>query len=149
MHPFLKPSDAFTLLEEIDPISQGAGTVTTDWIKASDFHQFLALISTGVMGAAATLDAKFQQATDGAGSGAKDVTGSSITQIVKATGDNKFAFINLDPQKLDVAGGFDYIRLSMTVGVAASLVAGYLFGVAPRFGVASHAAGFKEAVNVA
>src|SRR5574341_249351 len=124
----LKPSDQATLLAEIDPISQGAGTVTTGWVNAALFNRIMALISTGVLGAAATLDAKIQQATDSGGTGAKDVTGTSITQIVKATGDNKFAFINLDPQKLDVANGFSWVRLSMTVGAAASLIAGYLFG---------------------
>lgn len=144
----LKPSDQVTVLAEIDPISQGAGTVTTGWVLASTFNRIMALIATGVMGASATLDAKIQQAQDASGTGAKDVTGSSITQIVKATGDNKFAFINLDPQRLDVANGFNYIRLSMTVGTAASLIAGYLWGLTPRYGVAAHAAGFKEAVNV-
>lgn len=145
----LKGSDEVTLLAEIDPVSQGVATVTTGWILASAFNRLMALISTGVMGAAATLDAKFQQATDGAGTGAKDVTGSAITQIVKATGDNKFSFINLDPQKLDVANGFDYVRLSLTVGTAASLIAAYLLGLNPRYGVAAHAAaGFKEAINV-
>jgi hypothetical protein len=104
----------------------------------------MALISTGILGASATVDAKLQQATDGAGTGVKDIPGAAITQIVKASGDNKFSFINLDPQKLDVANGFCFVRLSVTVGTAASLVAGYLFGGNPRYGIAAHAAaGFK------
>lgn len=148
MQPNLKPSDKFTLLGLIAPISQGAGAVTSGWVKASDFAQLLALIAAGVMGAAATIDAKLQQATDSGGSGAKDVTGSSITQLVKATDDGKFSLISLDVQKLDVNGGFSYVRLSITVGVAASLIYGALFGTDPRYGVAAHAAALKQDLNV-
>jgi hypothetical protein len=85
------------------------------------------------MGASATLDGKLQQATDSSGTGAKDVTGKAITQIVKATGDNKQALINLRVQDLDTNGGFAFVRLSITVGTAASLVGGYLTALDPRF----------------
>jgi hypothetical protein len=144
----LKPSDKVTLLDKLVPVSQGVATVTTGWILASAFNGIMALIAAGVLGAAATLDAKFQQATDSGGSGAKDVVGAAITQMVKATDDNKFSFINLDPQKLDVINNFNYIRLSLTVGVAASLIYAAVFGLTPRYGVAAHGTGFKEAVNV-
>lgn len=144
----LKPSDKVTLLDKLVPVSQGAGTVTTGWVLASTFNGILALIAAGVLGAAATLDAKFQQAQDSGGTGAKDVTGAAITQMVKATDDNKFSFINLDPQKLDTVNNFDYVRLSLTVGTAASLIYAAIFGVTPRYGVAAHGTGFKEAINV-
>ena len=88
------------------------------------------------MGASATLDAKVQQAQDAIGTGAKDVTGKSITQIVKATGDNKQVLINLKPEDLDNANGFAYVALSLTIGVAASLVAGKLIGMNPRYATA-------------
>jgi hypothetical protein len=148
MHSNVKPSDQVTLLDKLPPISQGVATVTTGWVKASDYNQLLALLALGVMGASGTVDAKLQQATDSGGSGAKDVTGSNITQMVKATDDNKFSFINLDPQRLDVNGGFSYVRLSVTVGTAASLIYGALLGLNPRYGIASHGTGFKEAINV-
>lgn len=146
MNEMLKPSDQVTVIDRIAPISQGAGTVTGAWVPAFTFNQYLAKIQAGVLGASATLDAKIQQATDGAGTGAKDVTGAAITQMVKATDDGKFSLINLDPNKLDVAGGFDYIRLSVTVGTAASLISAELFGINPRYGIQSHNAALKEAV---
>ena len=63
------------------------------------------------------------------GAGAKDITSKAITQIVKASGDNKQALINLHPSELDVAGGFAFVRLSVTVGTAASLISAELYGV--------------------
>lgn len=148
MQTNLKPSDKFTLAALIAPISQGVGTVTSGWINAALFNQVLALIAAGVMGAAATIDAKIQQATDSAGTGVKDVTGSAITQLVKATDDGKFTLISLDPQKLDVNGGFAWVRLSITVGAAASLIYGALFGAEARYGIQAHAAALKQDLNV-
>jgi len=124
------------LAASIDPASQAAGTVLTSWVSTAEFHQFGALISTGVLGTSATVDAKIRQATDSSGTGAKDVTGKAITQIVKASGDNKQAIINFDTDDLDTNGGFNYVAVSVTVGTAASIVAAYLFG-RPRFETAA------------
>lgn len=128
MLPNVKISEQAAVLATFDPISQGAATVTTGWISAANHERFQALIQTGVMGASATLDAKLQQATDSSGTGVKDVTGKAITQIVKATGDNKQAIINLRANELDINGGFNYFRLSLTVGTAASLIAASVIG---------------------
>jgi hypothetical protein len=133
MQPNALMSDQLAILDAINPVSQSAGTVTTGWVAASNFHRFLATIITGVLGASATVDAKFQQATDSGGTGAKDVTGKSITQIVKASGDNKTAMVNLRAEELDIANGFNYIRVSLTVGTAASLVGVLLQGGVQRF----------------
>ncbi len=132
-------SELAGIVGNVSPVSQGVGTVTTGWIDASKFHQFMAIVTAGVLGAAATLDAKLEQATDGAGAGAKDVTGKAITQLTKAgADDNKQVVINLSPsQHLDIDNGFDYFRLSMTVGAAASLIAGVVLGLNARLGVAS------------
>ena len=136
MYPNAKASELVTVLATIDPVSQAAGSVTTGWVPATNFHNFLATIETGVMGASATVDAKIQQATDGSGTGVKDVTGKALTQIVKATGDNKQALINFRGEDLDNLNGFTYVRLSITVGTAASLVAAQLLGFTPRFATA-------------
>ncbi len=139
----LKASDQVTLVDRIAPVSQGAGTVTGAWVSAAAFNQYLAYVQGGVLGAAATVDAKFEQATTVGGAGAKDVTGSASTQMVKATDDGKFVLINLDPNKLDVDGGFAFIRVSVTVGAAASLIAVALLGINPRYGIPSHNAALK------
>ena len=148
MFPNAKGSELFSVLATIDPASQAVGTVTTGWISAGNHHTLLAFVQSGVLGTGATLDAKLQQATDASGTGAKDVTGKAITQIVKATGDNKQALINLRPDDLDVTNGYAYVRLSLTVAVAASLTAAQLLGFNPRFapGDASNQAAVAQVV---
>lgn len=128
MLPNAKITEQLALLATIDPVSQAAGTVTTGWLSAAAFERFMASIRTGVLGASATVDAKLQQATDNSGTGVKDVTGKAITQIVKASGDNKQAIINLRAEELDTNGGFGYFRLSITVGTATSLITAEVWG---------------------
>ncbi len=133
MFPNAKGSELLSILATIDPASISAGTVTTGWVSAGNHHNLLAVIQTGTLGTSATLDAKLQQASDSTGAGAKDVSGKAIAQIVKATGDNKQALINLRPDELDVANGFAFVRLSLTVGTAASVAGAQLLGVNPRY----------------
>jgi hypothetical protein len=117
----------------IPPISQGAGTVDSGWLDMANFHVIEAMIQTGVLGASATVDAKLQQASDAAGTGVEDITGKAITQIVKATGDNKIARISLRPEEmvgalLSFKLTARFVRLRITVGTAASLVGGSVRG---------------------
>lgn len=144
-----KPSEGLAVLATIDPISQGAGTVSTGWVDQSLFFAVMALINTGVLGASATVDAKLQQATDSSGTGAKDITGKAIVQIVKASGDNKQAIIQMKEADLDTEGGFRFVRLSVTVGTAASLVQAALYGFLGRFqsAAASNQAGVVQTVG--
>lgn len=148
MNTNLKFQERVAVMATIDPVSQGAGTVTTGWVSMRDFLSMTALIQTGVMGSSATLDGKLQQATSSGGAGAKDITGKAITQIVKASGDNKQATIDLRETELDVAGGFTYVRLSLTVGTAASLISATLFGNNARYlpASASNQAGVVQQV---
>lgn len=121
-------AELLSVLATIDPVSQGAGTITTGWIPAANHERFEAIVQTGIMGASGTLDGKLQQAQDSGGTGAKDITGKALTQILKATGDNKQALINLRAEELDLANNYTYFRLSLTVGTAASLIAASVLG---------------------
>ena len=132
MFPNAKGSELLAILATLDPVSQAAGTATTGWISVANHHGLLAIIQTGVLGTGATVDAKLQQALDTSGTGAKDISGKAIAQIVKASGDNKQALINVKPEDLDTVNGFGFVRLSVTVGVAASLTAAQVLGVNPR-----------------
>ena len=133
MFPNAKGSELLTVLSTLDPVAQAAGTSSTGWISVANHHGMLGVIQTGVLGTSATLDAKLQQALDGTGTGAKDIAGKAITQIVKAGGDNKQALINVKPEDLDTVNGFGFVRLSVTVGVATSQTAAQLLGISPRF----------------
>jgi len=129
MYPNAKISELVAVLDTIDPASVAAGTVTTGWVSVSQCERLAAIINTGTLGASATVDAKLQQASDSSGTGAKDITGKAITQIVKATGDNKQAVINLRAEELDINNAFSYVRLSITVGTAASVLGANLIGM--------------------
>ena len=143
------PSEVAALVGVIGPVSQGAGAVSTGWVDMALFDQLMAVVNAGVLGAAATLDAKFEQAQDGAGTGVKDVTGKAITQFVKASNDDDQAIINLRAEELDVQGGFSFARATLTVGAAASLVSCIVLGFGASYGPASDndLASVQEIVN--
>jgi hypothetical protein len=145
----LRPSQSIAVLDRIAPISQAAGTVTGAWLSFSQFEAFMFVLQNGVLGASATVDAKIQQATDNTGTGVKDVTATIMTQNVKATDDGKVNIINLLERELDLANGFGWVRLSITVGTATSLVSAVVLGVNERYAPANtqNAAAVKQVVN--
>lgn len=132
------PSDISAVVGVIDPDVTAAGTVTTGWVEAANFHSFLGVVLAGTLGSSATVDAKIEQATDGSGTGAKDLSGSSITQLTEAgTDSDKQALIQFRPEDLDVDNSFTHVRLSITVATATSDAGGVLMGFGPRYGPAS------------
>lgn len=137
MFPNVKATEQAAVLGAINPSSQAAGTATSGWLSMAQFQKLLAIISVGTFGSSATVDAKIQQATDSSGTGAKDITGKAITQMLAAGGNNVQAEINVDAQELDVSNGFDYVQLSVTVGTAATLTSALVLGFVPRFAPAS------------
>jgi hypothetical protein len=138
MNPSItKATDLISLLGTIDPASVEAGTVHSDYVDMSQLSVLLAIISTGVLGASATINAKLVQATKADGTGKKDVTGKSITEIVKATGDNVQAEINLFAEELDSENNYQFVALELTVGTAASQVSAVLLGAVHRYNPAS------------
>ena len=139
MHTNARISEQLALLAVLSPQSVSAGTVVTSYVPMSNAQRLLAVLQTGVLGASATVDAKLVQATDSSGTGSKDITGKAITQIVKASGDNKQVEIDLRSAELDSNNGFGYVALSITVGTAASLLSAALYGGPLRNGPASAA----------
>jgi len=94
-------------------IQSGAGTGTTGWIDMGDQDAVLGVVYAETAGT--SLDAKFEQATNAAGAGAKDVPDTAITQI---TSDEEGAKIECYAGQLDVDNSFNHIRLSFTVAGA-------------------------------
>lgn len=132
-------SEVAAVVGSIDPDAYTAATYTSDWVDASTFQQFMAIIEAGALGASATLDAKIQQATDSSGTSAKDVTGKSITQLTQASPDDsdKQAIINLRPEELDLDNSFTHFAVSMTIATATSDASALILGLNPRQGLAS------------
>ena len=132
------PADIEAIGGVIDPDVTAAGTVTTGWVEAAGFYTWMAIVLAGTLGTSATVDAKIEQASDGSGTGAKDITGAAITQLTQAgTDSDKQALVQFRSDDLDVDNSFTHVRLSITVAVATSDIAGVLVGVGPRYGPAS------------
>lgn len=122
----------------IDPDVTVASTVTSGWIDASKFQQYMAVVMAGTLGTSSTVDAKLEQATDSSGTGVKDVTGKAITQLTEAgTDSDKQAIINVRPGELDIANSFNHFRLSVTVAVATSDIGAVVMGLNARTGTAA------------
>lgn len=125
-----KITDLVGVVATIDPDAYTAATYTSDWVNMANFDQVMAVVMVGTLGTSATVDAKIEQATDGSGSNAKDVSGKSITQLTQAgSDDDKQVVIGISAADLDVANNFDYVRLSLTVGTATSDAGGIIVGL--------------------
>jgi len=101
------------LISIIPPALTDASAVNSGWLSVQDAVRVFAIILLGATDI--TVDAKIQQASDSAGTGAKDVTGAAITQFT-ALNDNKFSTIDLETALMDHHNGFNHIRLLVTAG---------------------------------
>ncbi|MGL5447893.1 MAG: hypothetical protein ACRDBL_11345 [Rhabdaerophilum sp.] len=138
MNPNVIPSDRVAVLANIDPDAYAAGAVSSGWVDMAKFGAIMAIVQAGDLGTSATLDGKLEQATSGAGAGAKDIPGKAITQLTQAgTDSNKQSLINLFADEIDINNGFTHVRLTMTVGTATSDAGGIVLGLDPRKDVAS------------
>ena len=130
------PSDRVAVLKVIDPDAYTAAAYDTGWIDVELFGRVQAVIMAGDLGTNATIDAKFQSAEDGSGTGVTDVTGAAITQLTEAgTDSNKQAIINLHVDNLP--DGDKFVKLIVTVGTATSDMGAILLGFDPRYSPAS------------
>ncbi len=115
----------------IDPDAYAASTVTTAWIAAKDFAQYMAIIMAGTLVTNAVLSAKLQEATDGSGTGAADIAGKAITNLTEAgTDSDKQAIINL--RRNELSQGCTHFRLSMTLATAGGDAGAIVLGGQPR-----------------
>ena len=131
-------SEVAAIVATVDPDVLTAATHTSDWVDAGKFESLMAIVMVGTMQSSSTLNAKLEQATDSGGTGAKDISGSAITELTQAgTDSDKQVIINCRAEELDTPNGFDFVRLSMTVAAASSDGAGMILGLNPRYAPAS------------
>jgi hypothetical protein len=133
------PSEQVAVCATVDPDVLTAAAHTSDYVDASEFNSLLAIVAAGTLGASATFDAKLVQATDSSGTGSKDITGKSITQLTQAGTDesDRQALINVSQDELDLDNGFTHVALTITVGTASSDGGGVILGISPRNGPAN------------
>ena len=122
-------SEEWAVVGIIDPDVTTASTVLTAAIDMSKFEQIMVTVLVGTLGASATLDVKLTEAilTGGAYG---DISGKAITQLTQAgtdASDNQ-AIINLRGDEM--TQGYQFIKVSLTVGTQTSDVALIVHGKA-------------------
>lgn len=131
-----KLSEKLAVVACIDPDAYATGAQTSDWVDMSKFRRVLFVVLAGTLGSSATLDAKLQEATDGSGTGAQDLSGKAITQLTQAgTDSDKQALIEVEASNL--SAGFTHVACVMTVGTAASDCGVVALAGVPRYHPAS------------
>lgn len=126
-------TEKFPLLTTIDPASYAAGEQLSAAIPLAQIRRILAVIQTGVLGTSATVDAQLKGATSSGGTYTA-IPNTAITQIVKASGDNKQVEIELDSKAVEnLALSYTHVKLSVVVAVAASIVAAQVRGDRTRW----------------
>ena len=118
----------------LHPDSYAAGEQNSGYVSLANYHRAWIVLHVGDMAATATLDLDIEQATDTSGTGAKAITGKSITQLTQAGGDgDDLVCVEIQTEELDVDGGFDCINAELTVGTAAVECSLIIYGCIPRF----------------
>ena len=110
------------------------GAHISDWVSLENYHRAFLLLSVSEMAALSTVNAGLQQASDADGTGAKVITGKTITELTQAGGDtNSLVCIELQTEELDVDNDFEFVRFYVTNAVNTVNFEGILFGCSPRF----------------
>lgn len=137
-------SEQFAILGAINPADLATTAASTSYLDIKNHHRIVGVVIGGAL--TGTLDAKFEQATDTSGTAVKDVTGKAITQLA-ASSDNKQAVINLRADQLDLAGGFYYVRLTLTpTGGTTNLAGAVVLGGGSRYSPPASAASHVETI---
>ncbi len=126
-------SQRLAIVAVVNPSSQSSGATSSTAVDMLKHREVLFIVQTGVLGTSATVDVKLQ--TGATSSPSTDLSGKSITQLVKASNDNNQASIGI--RASDMPAGHRYVKAVVTVGTASSLTS--LVGVAeqPRYEPAS------------
>jgi hypothetical protein len=126
-----KGSESIAIAAVVAPGALTAGAKSSGWVDTRLYNQLMGVISTGTLGASATVDAKWVQADDASGNNPQDSNITALTQIVKASGDNKQAVMNFDPSQSNYPTK-PFVKLVVTVGTATSDGAAIVLGIDPR-----------------
>jgi hypothetical protein len=126
-------SGDFPIGTTLPPQSVAAGgSATATFIDVGSAAWWVAVCFTGALGGG-TATFKWRQATDAVGTGAKDVAGAPGS-ATKAPAANSSAVIDLDPQALDLAGGFRFIAPRVdVVGGTGTLVGAAAVACDPHY----------------
>lgn len=121
----------------IHSASQSAAEKLTAAVDLSKWRQVLFVIDAGTLGASGTLDFQVKGATSAAGTYTA-IPSTAVTQLVKATDDNKYVEVSVRTDAVNALGlSYTHIKGSLLPGTAASNSAVFVLGEATRFEPAS------------
>lgn len=130
-------SEEIVLLAATAPATVNSTPGVSAWVDASQMHELLAVFQTGDM-AAETIDFKIEQATDGSGTGVKDLKAATQLAAHASNNDGKQVFITATADKIDSQNGFRYVRTRAVTGnTTGGIVAQQLWG-RPTYKPAAH-----------
>jgi hypothetical protein len=135
------------LIASHGPATVNSTPATSSWVDVRQYHELFAMLALGDM-AAETIDFKIEQATDGSGTGAKDLKAATQLAAHASNNDLKQVQISVDAQRLDSENGFYFARIrSVTGGATGGVAFGALFGV-PRYKPASQQAAVVQTATL-
>lgn len=115
----------------ISPQQCAAGNYTSTYVDAASAIRLAATVIIGSLGGGA-VTSSWLQATDGAGAGAKALSGNDETVLSSPTADSA-QILDCNPSDLDLAGGFRYVALRLTVtGGTGTLLAAVVHKLEPK-----------------
>ena len=117
-------SEALAVVGQIAPQSTST-TVTTAAFNSAGFFRVMAILNLGTLGSSATVNAHFTASATSGGSYAT-ITGTTITQIT--SGSTNLVLVEIKAESLAGASIGPWLKFSVTVGTAASLVSAVVVG---------------------
>ncbi len=143
-----KLSEAVAVLAVIPPSAQAPGVVFSPWVELDEADRLLAIVQVGTFGANATVDASIAQAQNAKGANAKPIGAGKAIALTAAMGNDVQATLDVDTADLDVANGYGFVQLGVSVSVTATETAAVILGGSSRYEPASsfNAASVVESV---
>lgn len=134
----IRADQAAAVVECTDPDAYTTGAITGDIIDMANFEQVMFVVMVGALGSSATADFQVYQGDSAALGNPKVISGAAITQLTEAgTDSDKQAIVIVKQADLDAAGGFRWIRGTLTIGAATSDAGVVALGFYPTYGPAS------------
>lgn len=123
-----KMNDHFAVVGVIQPqvITAGATGVLTAAIDMKDFNAVMFVAQSGTLGTSGTLDVS-AVASDTSGGTYTALTGKAVTQLVKATDDNKLVVVHVTEADV-AAAGKRFVKFKIVAGTANSTSGGVVLG---------------------
>jgi hypothetical protein len=128
------------------------GSISSSWVApftTGESNSAVFMFQVGTIGAGVSFAVKLRQAQDSAGTGAKDITGATISNFTE-TEDERIRTIEIGPGALDDANGFTYVQAVVTATGGTAIWGANMLLPALRYpGIGSQHATYDEYVIVA